>query len=126
MGKGDSFGEQALYYNTKRSCSVKAETEVLCLSLGRDILVSVLGNKVQLITFKNMIKWSFERSDHLCKLTKQQIEKVSDNIDFVKFKAGEIIYSSDNKYNHLIVILEGSIRLVREFIKESTWINNLF
>ena len=28
MGKNESFGEQALYYNTQRQCSVKALDEV--------------------------------------------------------------------------------------------------
>ena len=28
MGKGESFGEQALYYNTKRQCTIRALGDV--------------------------------------------------------------------------------------------------
>jgi cGMP-dependent protein kinase len=46
LNKGDSFGEQALYYNTVRQMTVKAENEVECLVLGRDTLTHVLGDQV--------------------------------------------------------------------------------
>jgi len=42
--KGDSFGEQALYYNTVRQMTVRAEDEVKCLALGRDTLTKILGD----------------------------------------------------------------------------------
>jgi cGMP-dependent protein kinase len=41
---GDSFGEQALYLSSTRGASVKADTEVKCLSLGRENLTKVLGD----------------------------------------------------------------------------------
>jgi cGMP-dependent protein kinase 1 len=43
MMQGDSFGEQALYYKTTRSCSVKAITDVVTLSLGRETATKILG-----------------------------------------------------------------------------------
>ena len=42
--KGDSFGEQALYYNTVRQMTVRAEDDVKCLALGRDTLTRILGD----------------------------------------------------------------------------------
>jgi cGMP-dependent protein kinase len=54
MGPKDSFGykliyiyftrEQALYISSTRGASVKAESEVKCLSLGRDNLTKILGD----------------------------------------------------------------------------------
>ena len=47
MVKGDSFGEQALFQNSKRGATVKAlDEEVRCLALGRDTLTRILGDKV--------------------------------------------------------------------------------
>lgn len=43
LNKGDSFGEQSLYYNTIRQLTIKAEDEVTCLVLGRDTLSRVLS-----------------------------------------------------------------------------------
>lgn len=41
--KGDSFGEQSLYYNTMRQLSVKADEESTLLILPRDTLYKVMG-----------------------------------------------------------------------------------
>ena len=56
----ESFGEQALYHNATRTCSIQALDEVICLSLGREAAINVLGDQVQTVIFKNIIKWSFE------------------------------------------------------------------
>ena len=47
LGKGDSFGEQALYVTSKRAASVVADEPVTLLSLGRDNLTKILGDKIQ-------------------------------------------------------------------------------
>jgi cGMP-dependent protein kinase len=59
ISKGDSFGEQSLYYNTMRQLTIKADDEVTCLVLGRDTLNRILSDKIYDITFKNFIKWAF-------------------------------------------------------------------
>lgn len=46
LGKGDSFGEQALFVSSVRAASVKADTEVKVLSLGRDKITQILGDKI--------------------------------------------------------------------------------
>lgn len=38
MGKGDFFGEQALLYNSPRTATVRALSEVKCLSIKRSNL----------------------------------------------------------------------------------------
>jgi cGMP-dependent protein kinase len=38
--------EQALYISSVRGASVKAETETKCVTLGRETLTSILGDKV--------------------------------------------------------------------------------
>lgn len=45
--KGDSFGEQSLFYNTQRQITIRAEEDVVCLVLGRDQLNQVLMDQVR-------------------------------------------------------------------------------
>ena len=54
-----NFSEQALYVSSTRGASVKAESETLCVSLGRDNLTKILGDKVQIIIFNNIMRWRF-------------------------------------------------------------------
>ena len=59
MRKGSLFGEQALYYNTIRQMTVKAEEDVVCLVLGRETLAKILGDRIFIVTFRNFIKHCF-------------------------------------------------------------------
>lgn len=71
LGVNDSFGEGALISeNSKRALTIKAyDDEVVCLSLGKENLVSILGDNIQKIITKNNLRWAIEKSKHLSKLT---------------------------------------------------------
>ena len=56
--------------STTRGASVKADDEVILLSLGRDNIVSILGDKVQVIVYNNITRWAFEKSKWISKITK--------------------------------------------------------
>ena len=113
MLKGDSFGEQALYYNTVRQATVRALDNVKCLALGRDTLTRILGDQVQVITFRNLQKWAFEKNNLFTKLTKIQIEKIIDAMKITNYKAGDIIYHKGALCNQkVIIVIEGSIKKV--------------
>ena len=60
MTKGDFFGEQALLYNCERTATIRAVTDVTCLSLDRATLASALGSQLQFVIYKNSIKIVFE------------------------------------------------------------------
>ncbi len=109
MTKGDSFGEQALYYKTVRSCSVKAETEVKCLALGRDVLTQILGDQIQVIIFKNTMRWAFEKNRKLMKLMISQVEKIIEQMQIVQLKKGEVVFSKGEKCNRFIIMLKGNL-----------------
>lgn len=118
MGKGDSFGEQALYYNTVRSCSVRADEEVKCLALGREVLTKILGAQIQIITFKNLMKWGFEKNRSLMKLTHIQIEKVMEMMEILQVKKGDIIYAKEQTCQKFIIVLEGNLeQVLNKFIQ---------
>ena len=112
MFKGDSFGEQALYFNSARQCSVKAIDEVRCLALGRDVLTEILGDQVQAITFRNIQRWAFDKSPILSKLLKIQREKLVDAMNIQNVKKDEIIFSSDAEAKQLVIVIEGELKNV--------------
>ena len=55
MKGGDSFGEQALFGNCVRGATVKANQEkVEILSLSREDITNILGEKIQVIRFNEL------------------------------------------------------------------------
>jgi CRP-like cAMP-binding protein len=78
LAKGDSFGEQSLYYNTMRQYTIKADEDVICLVLGRDTLNRIMGDNIYEVTFKNFIRWAFEKNATISQFTKETQEKIID------------------------------------------------
>ncbi|CAD8175040.1 unnamed protein product [Paramecium pentaurelia] len=110
MSVGDSFGEQALYQNSVRGASVIAVDEnVCCLAIGRETITKILGDKIQVIMYNNLLRWSFEKNQLLCKLTKIQIEKIVTKIQTVNYEANQRIYTADQKCDKLVIVLEGKL-----------------
>ena len=112
MAKGDSFGEQALYYKTVRFCTVKAETEVKCFALGREEATKILGDQVQLITFKNVMRWAFEKSQKLKKLSNLQVEKLLSFMNISQMKKGEVVFKKGEPIDRLIILIDGVLKQV--------------
>jgi cGMP-dependent protein kinase len=48
---GDHFGECALYYNVERRVSVRADSDLTCLVLGRQSLLNIFGKDYSRIVF---------------------------------------------------------------------------
>ena len=114
LTKGDSFGEQSLYYNTMRQLTIKADDEVTCLVLGRDTLNRVLNDKIYDVTFKNFIKWAFEKNPLLSKLSKVQTEKVIEAMKISSFKANEPIFRKGVAgFQKIVVMIEGSLKKLK-------------
>ncbi|KAM3140827.1 hypothetical protein pb186bvf_007054 [Paramecium bursaria] len=110
MNEGDSFGEQALYQNSIRGASVIAESlEVKCLAIGREMITKILGDKIQVIMYNNLLKWSFEKNSLLCKLTKIQVEKIVSKIETVNYEAKQNVFVSNSKCDKLVIVLEGAL-----------------
>ena len=103
--------------NFKKLILNKINFKVKCLSLGRDTATEILGDQVQIITFRNIIKWAFEKNALIVKLTKIQIEKLCDSAKFVNKKVGDIIYSKGTLLSQkIIIVLEGSLRKVNQVL----------
>lgn len=71
--------------------TVKAEEDMKCLILGRETLSKVLGDQIFVVTFRNFMKWAIEKSNHLSKLPKEQIEKILDLMKINSYKSGNVV-----------------------------------
>ncbi|CAK67909.1 unnamed protein product (macronuclear) [Paramecium tetraurelia] len=111
LHKGDTFGEQSLFYNTMRQMSVMAEDDVTCLVVGRDALTKLLGDQIHIVTFRNLLKWAFEKNALLQKLTKTQIEKTINQLKLTLYRAGDIIMKKGTSVQQkIIVVVEGCVK----------------
>lgn len=110
LNEGDTFGEAALLeFNNIRQMSVKAGTEVVCLALGRETLINILGDKVQNIACRNILKWGFEKDPLLSKLTQVQKEKVFENMKHINAKPGTVVLKKGDKCTKIIVPIDGNL-----------------
>ncbi|CAD8100794.1 unnamed protein product [Paramecium sonneborni] len=110
MIKGDSFGEQALFGNCVRGATVKAhDLDVNLLSLSREDITTILGEKIQLIIYTNMQKWTFEKHPKLRDLTKMQIQKIVSNFKIKTYEINDCIYKINQMVDKLIIILDGQL-----------------
>jgi CRP-like cAMP-binding protein len=90
---GDSFGEQSLFYNCKRLVTCVCDSEkVTCLVLGRQTLRNTLGDKIQIILFKNKHVKAFSNDPKLGQLTKVQLTKIADYTDTTMRRKGAKVY----------------------------------
>ena len=111
LGKGDAFGEQALYFNSTRTMSIRADTETICLALARDTLNQILGEKLQVIVFRNLQKWALEKSKYLSKLNSLQIEKIIQCMNITTFENEQIVFQKGQQTNpKMVIVLEGYLK----------------
>lgn len=71
--------------------SVKAESDLTCLILSRETLSKVLGDQIFIVTFRNFIRWAFEKSTYLSRLQKEEHDKIIDLMKINTYKAGNIV-----------------------------------
>jgi cGMP-dependent protein kinase len=54
-----------------RQYTIKADEDVICLVLGRDTLNRIMADNIYEVTFKNFIRWAFEKDPTMSRLTKE-------------------------------------------------------
>jgi len=68
--------------------SIVALEDTICLALGREVLTRLLGDKVEVIIYRNLTKWAMEKTEGLKELTISQLERILDSIEIVRVKKG--------------------------------------
>ncbi|CAD8190962.1 unnamed protein product [Paramecium octaurelia] len=108
MKKGESFGEMALFQNSKRGATVKAaEEDVRCLVITRDELTKILGDKIQVIMFTNKQLWAIQKHQVLGQLTELQIQKIVQNMNQFNYEQGAVVF--EEKVQKLVIVLKGEL-----------------
>lgn len=80
------------------------------MALGRDVIKGILGDQVQVIVFKNIQRWGFEKHPLLSKLTKIQQEKILDAMIYVNYKENDIVIKEGMPFKpKIIVLIEGNL-----------------
>lgn len=110
---GESFGEQALLSGEQiRACSVVAKEATSCLAIGRDTITSILGNQVEWIIYRNVAKWTIEKSQQLSNLSQLDIENILDHIQITSYKKeGDVVLKKGKPLkDQLILVVQGKIQ----------------
>ena len=111
MEKGNFFGEQALLYNTVRTATVTAKTEVKCVAISRNKLTIALGKQLQQIIYQNTKIIAFEKSEPLKRFTKKQQNKVIEKMKVVCYQDGEKVLKAGTVVGSvLLVVLFGGVK----------------
>jgi CRP-like cAMP-binding protein len=111
VAEGAFFGENALLESTKakRSATIAARTEVVCLSLPRQLLMEIFGQDVQSISLTNFARASLRKSPVLSKFTRTQQERIINEMKITCIEAGENLFEKDLDYFKVILYLEGTL-----------------
>jgi CRP-like cAMP-binding protein len=78
MEQGEYFGEQAILYGSRRTATVAAKGDAICLSIEGEQLTKILGNNLQQVLYINTVKIAIEKDRTLQVLTKEQRERLEE------------------------------------------------
>jgi cGMP-dependent protein kinase len=111
MEKGDFFGEQALLYNSMRTATITAVTEVKCVAIGRNKLNTALGSQLQQILYRNSIMIAFEQSEYLSRLQKSQKIRLIDLMKVSSHFNGKTVFQSGPcSPAKMVVVVKGCLK----------------
>ena len=111
LGRGEFFGEMALLYDSPRTATVTAVSEVKCVSLGREELKHLLGNELQQIIYRNGQRVSIEQNETLKSLNHEQTEAIISAMQVYKYNFGDIVIPKMMQHGKCLwIVLRGSLR----------------
>lgn len=117
--KGEYFGDQALIYNSPRTATCIAVSQVKCLSIDRKSLNSALGSQLQHIIFKNTQSIIINNNLYLNKLSEFQADRLIDAMEIRIFSAGEVIIKkNEEKSQQLVMILKGKAKIGNKIVEK--------
>ena len=110
LSTGDYFGEQALLYGGKRTCTVVAVTDVQCVAVRREDLEVVIGGNLQSVLLQNALQLAITRSP-LSILTKTQREALMSVAELSSWEQKDILIpAGKEKGSGIWVILTGQVK----------------
>ena len=107
MTIGDSFGELCLFFEAKRTCTVKAIANSFCLTLSKKKLEKILGGNVKDILNRNIIISCLKNNKNLGTLTNMQKELIASKIKINDYDKGEVLCKKGTNNESFLIVLEG-------------------
>lgn len=91
-----------------------AKGKTMCLSIGRDVVKNILGDKISNIINYNIMKNAIEASQTLSKLGKVEIEKLLQTARLKTYQDGEVVFKRGEQPCFLAISVEGGIGVDRK------------
>ena len=120
MEEGSYFGESALSKedSIKRSASVRCETEVECLSIGKNAFLEIFG-EISTLVERNILRFLFRESSVLKSLTIFQMEKFINKSSRTVLNCGDIIVPKGSENNKVYFVI-GQCEIEKEESEDLT------
>lgn len=110
MTKGSFFGEQALLNNCVRTATIQALNDTKILSIGRNVIVKVLGAGLEQVLHRNTILVSFTKSQIFKAFTEEQMKKIVSKMKTLQYQDNEIVVAKGlSMGKHVWVVLKGQL-----------------
>jgi len=73
-----------------------------------------MGDNIYDVTFKNFIRWAFEKNPTITQFTKTSQEKILEEMTITSYKAQEsVLKRGVSGFQKLVVVIEGTLKKLR-------------
>lgn len=115
---GDLFGEMSSLYGTPRSATVVAGRDMYALEMLRNILDEVkrdpaFQKRVDDLYRERVLRMHLSGLPLFHDLTEEQLARVRDEAQLVRFKDGDILCDENDRSDSLFIIRRGMVRVVK-------------
>jgi cGMP-dependent protein kinase len=107
---GQAFGELALLYDTNRQATVRAMTHSTAFALDRSAFRYIVAHSFD--SRRGEVQRTLTRVPLLEGLTKQQIMRISDSVEIIRFKPEDYIIRKGSEGNIFYMIKDGTVRVI--------------
>jgi len=120
LGRGASFGEQALLHRALRTHTVRAAGDLLVLRLSREAFDSFTQDHPELrAAFEERIRQNTEfnflrRLGMLSHLKLPEIRELFRRIERIELQPGEVLFREGEPGEHAYVVRDGRLRIVKD------------
>lgn len=104
---GEVIGELSLLYNTIRTYTVKAVEKTSMLVIGRELLVTVLGEDCQVLCLKNYIKNLLSNDIRFASITSANMEKILNVTKIKHYTGGTELLQKNQEISWVYLLIEG-------------------
>jgi cGMP-dependent protein kinase len=110
LANKDYFGESAILFETRRSLSVIAHTNIQCYLISKEILIESLGEDYKQIILQSITKGAFEKNVYMTLLMLDTyFAKVYSCFEIKFYQNNTIVLNKDDHNKKVIIVLEGNL-----------------